>query len=146
MAAPATNTDKEGFEYLDHTADVQLHSWGPNLQTAFENQIVAMSNYITDLDYVGVDESELEGHDLESLLYNFMDEWLFQFCTEFFICKEVSVTTLDCDHFKITSVGRGEIFERGRHVPGTEIKAITYSNMQIHQAPGRVDIYVIVDI
>jgi SHS2 domain-containing protein len=33
-----------------------------------------------------------------------------------------------------------------RHVQGTEIKAITYSNMQIHEKPERTDLYVIVDI
>jgi SHS2 domain-containing protein len=31
-------------------------------------------------------------------------------------------------------------------VQGTEIKAITYSNMQIHEKDDRTDLYVIVDI
>ena len=45
----------------------------------------------------------------------------------------------------------GEKFDVGRHTSGTEIKAITFSNMQIHVASEgepapRVDLYVIVDI
>ncbi len=51
----------------------------------------------------------------------------------------------------------GEIFDPERHPPGTEVKAITYSNMQIHEyervgAGGTrevtncCDLYVIVDI
>jgi len=41
---------------------------------------------------------------------------------------------------------RGAIFDCTMHSQGTEIKAITYSNMQINEGPGRTDIYVIVDI
>ena len=32
------------------------------------------------------------------------------------------------------------------HAQGTEVKAITYSAMKVMEAPGRVEIYVIVDI
>ena len=34
---------------LDHTADVQCHSWGSNLKEAFENMAPCMFNYMTDL-------------------------------------------------------------------------------------------------
>ena len=33
-----------------------------------------------------------------------------------------------------------------KHHLGTEIKAITYSAMQLHEKDGRADVYVIVDI
>ena len=37
----------EFYEYLDHTADVQLHSWGASLDEAFQNIIPCMFNYMT---------------------------------------------------------------------------------------------------
>ena len=40
----------------------------------------------------------------------------------------------------------GQIFERGKHASGTEVKAITYSNMQIREQPGDAEVFVIVDI
>lgn len=40
----------------------------------------------------------------------------------------------------------GERFEVGRHASGTEVKAITYSAMQINEAPGDAEVFVIVDI
>jgi len=50
---------------------------------------------------------------------------------------------------RLSAVGchrKGEIFDRSKHVPGTEVKAITYSAMQIHEGPERIDLYFIVDI
>lgn len=41
---------------------------------------------------------------------------------------------------------QGEVFDRTRHTSGTEVKAITYSAMQINEAPGDAEIFVIVDI
>lgn len=41
---------------------------------------------------------------------------------------------------------RGERFDRERHVSGTEVKAITYSAMQILERPGDAEVFVIVDI
>lgn len=40
----------------------------------------------------------------------------------------------------------GDIFDLSKHSSGTEVKAITYSNMQIHETAERVDLYVIIDI
>ena len=41
---------------------------------------------------------------------------------------------------------RGEKFEKSRHVQGTEVKAITYSAMQVIETSDKTDIYVIIDI
>ena len=64
------------FEYLDHTADVQIHSWGENLEEAFEGAALGMFNYMIPLSTVDVDpkftnmDVFVEGHDLHSLLFH----------------------------------------------------------------------------
>lgn len=41
---------------------------------------------------------------------------------------------------------RGDIFDRRTHESGTEVKAITYSAMQINETKDDAELFVIVDI
>ncbi|CAH8669973.1 unnamed protein product [Schistosoma bovis] len=122
------------YEYLDHTADVQLHSWGNNQTEAFEQIAMAMFNYMT-TNYDSVDTSqrfEIEadgqflhsfflrfcvlGHDMMSLLFHFLDEWLFAFSADpFFIPRIVKITEFDKEKFHIKSSGWGEPFDISKH-------------------------------
>jgi SHS2 domain-containing protein len=139
------------FEYLDHTADVQCHAWGSNCVEAFENMAECMMNYMTDIQLVNADPEEthdirISGSDLDSLLYNFMNELLFKFITDSFCAKKVSIKEFKRAPYEIVATVEGDIFDLTKHTVGTEIKAITYSNMQIIETPVRVDLFVIVDI
>ncbi|CAL8463463.1 g2997 [Coccomyxa elongata] len=139
------------FEYLDHTADIQIHAWGRSLEEAFASAGLGMYNYMTPLSDVAVDPActrtfDVEGHDEQSLLYNFLDELLFVFGTEMLVCREITVVKLDRMLWRIHAIGKGEHFERGRHSSGTEIKAITYSAMQITEKENDAEVFVIVDI
>jgi SHS2 domain-containing protein len=97
---------------------------------------------------------EAEGDDLEGLLFHFLDELLFIFAAEpFLIGRKVVIESIDVEEFKINAVAYGEPFDLAKHPAGTEIKAITYSAMQIYQkkegdatSKDDVEIYVIVDI
>uniref|UniRef100_A0A3Q3VM89 Protein archease n=1 Tax=Mola mola TaxID=94237 RepID=A0A3Q3VM89_MOLML len=126
------------YEYLDHTADVQIHSWGGSLEEAFEQCAMGMFGYMTDtetvepLDTVDV---KSEGEDMESLLFHFLDDWLYKFSAELFFVPRVSFFV---SHW-------GEEFSVGKHPQGTEVKAITYSAMQIHDTE-KPEIFAIVDI
>uniref|UniRef100_A0A8D8PYS1 Protein archease-like n=1 Tax=Cacopsylla melanoneura TaxID=428564 RepID=A0A8D8PYS1_9HEMI len=136
------------YEYLDHTADVQIHAWGDSLQEAFEQCANAMYGYMTEIEYVEMKESqdlEAEGDDLLGLLFHFLDECLFLFSAEpFFIARKVQILEFDKENFKIKARGFGETFELGKHPQGTEVKAITYSNMQVHE--DKNEVFVIIDI
>jgi SHS2 domain-containing protein len=170
------------FEYLDHTADVQLHAWGSSLREAFEQVALCMFNYMTPLEGIerGLREKlcaendrcrlilkdcmrvfRIQGaSDIESLMFQWLDELLFGFSTEFFVPVRIRIVGLERGDsgggkgFGITAVAVGDLFDSAVHACGTEIKAITYSAMQILDvnereqkgADGRADVYVIVDI
>lgn len=135
---------------LDHPADVQLHSWGTSLSEAFEQAAVAMFGVMTEIETVDpIQEEAVEtsGHDLESLLFNFLDECLFVFSVEPYLCaSQVKITELDDVNFSIKATLKGETFNLSKHPQGTEVKAITYSNLQIHKNLSDFECYVIIDI
>lgn len=132
----------------------RLHAWGDSLPEAFEQCGIAMFGYMTELDSVEIKESkEIEaiGHDLESLLYHFLDELLFVFCCEpYLICSKVKITEFvaEGEEYRIKCKCYGEEFQLGKHPQGTEVKAITYSAMQIVNEPdtGTFEVFVIIDI
>uniref|UniRef100_A0A2K5ZA89 Protein archease n=1 Tax=Mandrillus leucophaeus TaxID=9568 RepID=A0A2K5ZA89_MANLE len=137
------------YEYLDHTADVQLHAWGDTLEEAFEQCAMAMFGYMTDtgtVEPLQTVEVETQGDDLQSLLFHFLDEWLYKFSAdEFFIPREVKVLSIDQRNFKLRSIGWGEEFSLSKHPQGTEVKAITYSAMQVYDEE-KPEVFVIIDI
>ena len=38
------------FEYLDHTADIQIHAWGEDLRLVYQNCGIGLFNYICPVD------------------------------------------------------------------------------------------------
>lgn len=70
---------------------------------AFEQCANAMFHYMTEVDYIEMKETydiEVEGHDMLSLLYNFLDELLFIFSAEPNYIARVRVILI-LKHFKI---------------------------------------------
>jgi len=47
----------KNFEYLEHPADIQLHSWGEDLRLAFQSSALAMFNYMTDVNQIEPDST-----------------------------------------------------------------------------------------
>ena len=54
-----------------------------------------------------------------------------------------AVAKLLCD---ICLLRNGEVFDRQKHAQGTEVKAITYSAMDVREQGEDVEVFVIVDI
>ncbi|XP_013098890.1 protein archease-like isoform X2 [Stomoxys calcitrans] len=130
----------------------RLHAWGESLKEAFEQCGTAMFGYMTELEYVSVQtcyQIEAQGDDVEGLLFHFLDELLFLFSAEpFLICRRLEITKFDLETFEIECRCYGEPFDLEKHPQGTEVKAITYSAMQVIQEPEKnnFEVFVIIDI
>lgn len=111
-----------------------------------------MFAYMTEIETVEIYEKhviEAQADDLDGLLYHFLDELLFLFSAEpFIIGKKLQITEFNLETFTIKCNCFGETFDLAKHPQGTEVKAITYSAMQIVQNTElkKVDVFVIIDI
>jgi SHS2 domain-containing protein len=158
------------YEYLPHTADVQLHSWGSSLASALEHLALAMFGYMVDdlgefepkvaiPDEGGGGDAEVDGggivvtaRDAHTLVFSFLDEWLVHFHLTQLVPRRVQVLELRTGEggggWGLTTRGRGEKLDLKRHKQGTEVKAITYSAMRVLRGgeKGEYEIFVIIDI
>jgi SHS2 domain-containing protein len=117
------------------TADLLIEARGKTLGEAFAQVTLGMFNMMTPLDGISVKEGfiiKAEGTDLESLLFNFMDEFLFINDVEFLVPKIVKVT-VDFENFSAVAVCEGERFSNLTHETGIQIKAVTYHMMEIKE-------------
>lgn len=140
-----------GFEYIDHPADIQLHSWGANLSRALEPLCVALSGVMFDPSGFNDNvekEIEIESNDLFSLVCQLLEEFLFLFDTTDFVLKRITITDCDLNKFKIKATAYGDEYDPDKHsdFQRTEVKAITYASMQVEQKEDKTEIYVIIDL
>ncbi|WP_457557178.1 archease [Candidatus Harpocratesius sp.] len=155
MCEPSLSTSdstEAGFEFLDHPADVWVHAWGQSFSQAMEQCLYSLMetmmnpSQIETLQQFDIDiEDETKG----SLLIAFLSEFLFLFDTEGVIIKRIQIDPiekLDNGHLRAHATAWGEIFNPEKHEPDTEVKAITYSYLEIHETESRTDIKIVFDI
>ncbi len=142
-----------GFRFLDHTADIQVESWGPTLEAAFSQTGLSLMTTISpNLNLISPSTEktiQIEAEDEESLLFDFLSEFLYIFDVEELIFSEIVVVEIikkEQDKYHLKARIKGEIFDKNKHEIGTEVKAITYSFMEIEEKKGTIKIKVVFDI
>jgi len=128
-----------GFEFLEHTADVYVRAWGDTLEEAFEWAAAAMFDVMTDLKKVEPKEKykiSVKAEDLYALLYEWLEELLFIFGSQGIIFskfKVYKITQGGIREYTLVGEAWGEPFNIEKHDQRTEVKAITYSLMEINE-------------
>ena len=143
---------KAGYKFLDHTADVSVEIQGKSLEEAFEQTVYSLMETITpSLKLISPNIEKIiniEAEDKEALLFDFLSEFLYLFDVEELIFNKVNIHPIQKVHGKyyLEAKASGEKFDKHKHEPGTEVKAITYSFMNIEEKKKNVKINIVFDI
>ncbi|RLE54650.1 MAG: archease [Thermoprotei archaeon] len=138
------------FEFLDHTADVLIRAYGDTLERAFENAALAVFEVITDTSKVEPKvrvEVEIEGEDLEQLLYRWIEELLIHHDSEGLVFSKFRVSISREDTiYRLRGEAWGEVFDPDKHEHRTVVKAMTYAQMEIGKLDSTHYVQFVVDI
>ena len=139
------------FQFLDHTADVKVEVMGRTYEETFEVAGQVITELITDISKVDAKEKRaiaVTGEDLYALLYEWLEALIVLFGAEGLIFSRFKVFKIEQKNNEWHLAGEvwGETFDLDIHPQGTEIKAITYSEMEIQEEESKVRLQFVFDI
>ncbi len=140
----------EKFRFFPHTADTKFQAYGKTMEEAFANAGEALFSIITDTGKVkpltkkGI---SAKGHDLKSLLYNYLEELLFLLDTENLLLNRIEKLVIHKkeEKYLLEAVFVGDIYSESYDTHG-DVKAITYNQMEIKEERDKVIVQVVPDL
>lgn len=134
------------FEYLKHTADAKFRSFGKDIDEVFVNSALAMFNILGETEEVKTKKKKkikIKSRNYESLLYDFLEELIFLLDTEGLFLHDIIEMKISED-FSLDAVVVGDHY-KNYDLKG-DIKAVTYSEMEIRRVKKGYEATVVVDI
>ena len=134
------------FKFLEHTADIKFQAFGKSIEEVFENSSLAMfkSMYSEKVKEKKSFKINVKGKDFESLLYNFLEEFLFLLDHKNFFLSKVKSIKIDKKNFKLSAEVIGD--DAKNYKIGLDVKAITYHNMFVKQQKEKWITQVVLDV
>ena len=133
------------FKFLKHTADIKFQSYGNSLNKAFENAALAMFQAMSKDKIKKLKEKKIKvkGRDLESLLYNFLEELLFLLDTKNLF---LSLVKVKIDEKKLELVGEVVGDNVKNYEVMSHVKAVTYNSMFVKKKGKSYICQVVLDV
>jgi len=122
------------FKFLEHTADIKFQAYGKKLEEAFKNSALAMakSMYQGKIKPKKKFNIKVRGKDLESLLYNFLEELIILMDSKGFFVSDIKKIKINKDKFKLEAEAIGD--DAKDYKISLDVKAITYNEMFVKKA------------
>jgi len=147
---PKVPSIKEGFEVIEHPADIGFQAWAPSKSSLFAQAAIALNAVMFDIDLPDANLAislEISGSDLEELMYNWLSEILYLFDGEKKVIHEFEVVINQVDHgLKLVGKLKGEKYDLRRHQIKTYIKAVTYHQLSVSELDGYFRTTVFLDV
>ncbi|MEM1950769.1 MAG: archease [Candidatus Nitrosocaldus sp.] len=146
-----------GYRMLEHMTDALVEVEADTLEDAFALAAKALVDVMVDVSRVEERIEvilEADGHDLESLLYNWLEQVMITLVSEHiamsrFITK-IKVDDADADagnyRYRITAKAYGEALDLEKHRYKVEIKGVTYHMMSVENVDGRYRLRFLLDL
>lgn len=126
-----------GHELIEHTADVGLRVWAPNLEELFAEAAVALIATMGAAEGDPVTQRvEVESTDVEGLLVDWLSEVLYLFEAKEIVPMKVSVG-IDREHWSLDATIHGVRVMRF-HQQGPAVKAITFHALEVSETELKV--------
>ncbi|MBW6461534.1 MAG: archease [DPANN group archaeon] len=137
------------YKFLPHTADAKFTAYGKTCDEAFANAAVAMFSVMVEPETVKSKIKKtltIEAEDIESLLYDWLENLLILLDSENFILASVDkIDILKTDvGYSLDVEFKGDIISDDYNLLGF-VKAVTYNDMDISEKNGVWQITVVVD-
>ena len=127
--------------------------WGIHLEQTIREVVLAMMNVMTSSENIRSEETRettLSSSDLEILVVNYLTEYLYYFDAERLLFSDVTISPIqfneETGEYTISSISYGEKFDPQRHEMKTEIKAVTYSFLEVIQKKEKSEIWIVFDL
>jgi SHS2 domain-containing protein len=140
-------TTAERYSLLDHTADLGLEIYGRDLPELFANACFALFDNITDLSLLSGKSSKtitVTGDDTADLMINWLRELLGMWTVDGLLVK--SSRMIDVSETKLTAKILFDPYAPGRHILKSDIKAVTYHDVQVRRQDSGWTARVVVDV
>lgn len=149
---------KKNYEFIDHTADLGIMVFGNDLNQLFVNAANALSEILTDTSKVKnviTKEINVDGDDLEQLMINWLHEVLYYYEVYSILLKTFDIININTPNetnlnteslLTLKAFGSGEIFDQKKHSILTEIKAVTYHQIEVKEHNGKWQARIIFDL
>lgn len=133
------------FKFLKHTADIKFQAYGNTMNKAFENSAIAMfkTMYIGRVKSIKRKRIKIKGKDLESLLYNFLEELIILLDSKDFFLSKAKVI-VNKEKMELTALLEGD--NSKNYEANLEVKAVTYNEMFVRKIKDKWVCQVVVDV
>ena len=140
------------YKYIEDVAiaDLAIEVSADSVSALFEDAGMALANAMANPKTVEPKTKqliELESDKIDSLLFDFLSEFITLKDADSFLVNSLSVSvTQNAGKWKVSCVAEGEAIDRKRHELRNDVKAVTFHMFKVEQVGKQWNAFVVVDI